>query len=240
MEKSTLLIADSNEIFQQALAGLLAEHHRVLLCQTGMEALEILRQEPCDALVLDLLLPQLDGISLLQAIAREDICPAVLVVSSFLSDYVLNTLGQLGVGYVMQKPCDLQAAADQVMALLRNPRPFSPAEFVSELLISLGVSVKHDGYAYLQEAILLMAIDPTQPITKELYPRVGSRFDRPGQVVERSIRSALDYAWRRRQESVWNRYFLPGPKRPTNGVFISRLSEILRQHLPEAAGIGKE
>lgn len=232
MEKATLLIADSNPDFQQALAEALSGFYQIRCCQTGTEALDILRKEPCEILILDLLLPQLDGISLLQVLARERIHPTILVISSFLSDYVMKAVSQLGVGYVMQKPCDISATVNQVAALSQSvhlPR-FSPAERVSQLLLSLSVSAKHDGYAYLQEAILLMAQDPTQPITKELYPRVGQRFDRKSRVVERSIRSSLDFAWKHRQEHVWNRYFLPSDKRPSNGVFISRLAEVLRLH----------
>ncbi len=231
MDKPKLLIADSNEEFLQALAEELRSHYQVYCCRNGADALQILRSQNCATVIMDLLLPQIDGLTLLQTMVQEGIYPAVLVITGFLSDYSMEAMSRLGVGYVMQKPCDVRAAMARAMTLNQRLMQLSTANaktIVIELLNTLGLSIQHHGYVYLMEAILLMTSDPTQAITKELYPRVGERFHREGRVVERSIRNALDVAWKRRNPDAWKRYFPDGRKRPTNGAFISKMSEVLR------------
>lgn len=239
MDTQTLLVADSNEDFQLALAEILQGHYQIRCCGTGKEALAILRKEHCDILVLDLTLPELDGISLLQAAAREGIHPMVLAVTPFINSYVLEAVNRLGIAYLMRKPCDVQATADRISDLRRSPSPPVSGQdsraYVTSLLLSFGICTKHDGYAYLQDAILQMADDPGQAVTKILYPSVGAVYGRKGKVVERSIRTALNAAWKHRDIQVWQQYFPPGISRPTNTVFITRLAESLR--LARAKGL---
>ena len=231
MDTPELLIADSNEDFCLALAQALGERYRVRCCGTGKDALDILRRERCDVLVLDLMLPEMDGITLLQTIVEEGICPMTLVVTRFINEYVLETLSQLGVGYLMRKPCEAAAAVTRILELrscIHLPAPMhDPRVFVSGLLHSLGVATRHDGYTYLREAILLISGDPYQTATKELYPKVAAMFGCRGEQVERSIRNALIIAWKNRDERVWQQFFPTGNGRPTNMEFITCLAESL-------------
>lgn len=231
-----LLIADPSEEFRLALTEAFQDHYHVLNCANGRDALSILRSEKCAVLITELMLPQLDGISLLQITASERCRPAVLVVTSFISRHVLQTLSQLGVACVMRKPCDVDAIVLQIAGLRSMPglaypgnRAWNPRDFIRRQLLSLGIATKHKGYAYLQEAVLCMAADPLQSLTKELYPAVAEIFGSDWELVERSIRSALDAAWKRREEWIWEQYFPGLNKRPTNAAFISRLAELLRQ-----------
>ena len=109
-------------------------------------------------------------------------------------------------------------------------------------LLSLNIPSKLRGYAYLREAIPRMMKDPDQPITKVLYPAVGAVFGCKGTHVERSIRSAIDTAWKQRDDRVWQRYFRVGSDgvipRPSNAAFISRLADALR--LNQDAGNNEE
>lgn len=240
MNTQRLLIADSNEDFQLTLAEALQGRYQVRCCTNGKEALAILRKEHFDILVLDLMLPELDGISLLQAAVEEGIYPMVLATTPFTSSYVLDAVNRLGVGYLMCKPCDVQATAARIADLnysLHPPVPDSRT-FVSTRLLHLGICTKHDGFAYLQESILLMADNPGQAVTKELYPAVAAIYGCKGKLVERSIRNALDAAWKHRDNQIWQRYFPPSAKRPTNAVFITRLAESLR--LSRANGLVSE
>lgn len=227
-----LLIADNNEDFRLALAAALQSHYQVLYCRTGMEALEILFRETPDVFVLDLMLPELDGVTLLERAVAKGIRPMVLAVTSLSTDYVLDCAERLGIGYLIRKPCDVQAAAARVRDLSRRLKPSAPKQdpqsLVSELLLSLNIATRHKGFAYLREAVVLMTQDPRQSITKELYPAVAKRCGCEKEHVERSIRSALEAAWKRRDPQVWQLYFPDALHRPTNAEFISRLAEALR------------
>jgi two-component system response regulator (stage 0 sporulation protein A) len=71
-------------------------------------------------------------------------------------------------------------------------------------------------------------------VTKVLYPEVAKRCDCDPSHVERSIRSAIEAAWKRRDDSIWKLYFpeegMHSGKRPTNSAFIARLAQSLEQH----------
>lgn len=233
MEMLKLLIADGTEEFRHALCDALRGAYHVRACADGCEALELLRTYSPDVLVLDLMLPGLDGISLLQQAAAAGMCPMVLATSRFLNDYVLEAADRMGVGYLMRKPCDVHATAARIADLshhIRQPVPAKPdtRTQVSNLLLALGVPTKLRGYAYLREAILLMASNPGQSITKELYPAVGELCNSTAMHVERSARSAIAAAWEHRDINLWNLYFPQSGRgcesKPTNAAFISRLA----------------
>lgn len=231
-----LLIADCNEDFRLALSKALQGRYLIFCCGSGTEALEILRREHPDTCVLDLMLPELDGITLLEIAVAEGIYPKVLAATPLLTDYVLEAAERLGIGYLMRKPCDIRAISARVGDLSRTLNPpvprQEPRSFVSERLLSLSISTKHKGFGYLTEAIVTMAKDPSQSVTKVLYPAVARACGCEKGHVERSIRSALEAAWDHRDDQFWQQYFPGARRRPTNAVFISRLAEELRQ-IPE-------
>lgn len=226
-----LLIADCNEEYRSALAAALEGQYHVLCCRSGTEALALLQQEHPDIFVLDLMLPELDGLTLLERISANGICPMVLAATPILSEYVFSCAQRLGIEYLIRKPCDMEAIASRVRDLsrrLKSPEPqIDPVSYVSSLLLSLNVSTKHDGFAYLREAVILMAKNPGQSVTKVLYPEVAHICGCNKDNVERSIRTALDSAWKKRDNETWCKYFPNAQHRPSNAVFISRLAEAL-------------
>ena len=236
MDKLKMLIADGSEEFASALADLVRGAYVLRQSRDGLEALALLGSFRPDILVLDLMLPGLDGISLLRQAAAAGLQPMVLATSRYVSDYVVEAVNQLGVGYLMMKPCDVRATAARLQDLtqrLKQPlftQP-DPRTAVSNLLLALGVPTKLRGYTYLREAVLERMRDPAQSVTKELYPTVAALCAATPIQVERSIRSAIAAAWTRRDEQMWRMYFQPDPDgqlpRPTNAAFISRLADSL-------------
>ncbi len=236
MDMPKLLIADNDDLFRQLLADSLAGLCLVRTCATGRQALEQLLTFRPDILIVDLLLPEIDGISLLHRAEQSDIHPAILTTSIFNSSYVSAAAARLGVHYMMTKPCDIDAIVDHVRDLAAElaPAPISQADLrsaVSNILLSLGFPTKLDGFNYLVSAIPMYAADPAQAVTKELYSTIGQMYNKDWRQVERSIRNAIDIAWSRRQESVWQQYFTTAPgvpvPRPTNRAFISRMAHHL-------------
>ena len=226
-----LLIADCSEDYRAALANALTDYYHVLCCRTGTEALDILRRENPDIFVLDLMLPELDGLTLLERARADGIRPMVLAVTPILTDYVNSCAPRLGIEYLVRKPCDINALASRVKDLsqrLAVPSPqLDPTTYVTDQLLSLSISTKHNGFAYLREAVLLMSIDLAQSITKVLYPAVAHIFGCSKENVERSIRTALDSAWDRGDRQRWSHYFPGALHRPSNAGFISRIAEAL-------------
>ena len=226
-----LLIADCSEDYRTALAAALSGQYQVFCCRSGTEALNLLHQEQPDILVLDLMLPELDGLTLLERSSASGICPMVLAATPIFSDYVFSSAQRLGIEYLVRKPYAIEAIVTRIRDLscrLKAPEPKTdPAAHVTTLLLSLDISTKHNGFAYLRESILLMAKDPAQSVTKVLYPEVARICGCNKDNVERSIRTALDRAWEKRDTAQWQEFFPHAEQRPSNAVFISRLAEAL-------------
>ncbi len=232
MGMQKVLIADSSEDFLLAMAEVLQLRYHVLLCRDGNTALRLLRQEQCDLLVVDLHLPELDGMHLLETAMRERICPPVLALTPLLNEYVIQSAGRLGIRYLMRKPCDVPSVTSRAEDLLQE---FTTAAFVidrqrlAELLMQLSIRPNLGGYKYLMDCVPQYAADPDQRFTKELYPGVGKKYHRTGDQVERTIRNALDTAWVVRNDAVWQQCFACGDSRPAVSEVVARLAELLRK-----------
>lgn len=233
-----VLIADGSEEFLHALTEALRGIYHVKSCRSGNDALELIMNFNPDILILDLMLPGMDGLSLLQYIETLGKQMHILATTRFLSNYVVEAVARLGVGYLMMKPCDVQAvvsriadiAGSQEVPLVTEP---APRTAVSNMLLALNIATKRRGYNCLREAVLLMAEKPGQSITKELYPAVGALCGASRDQVERVIRTAIDAAWQQRDETIWRLYFPPKADgaihRPSNATFICRLADCLAQ-----------
>lgn len=233
MELRKLLIADANEEFRMALADQLAGTYSVRVCGDGKQALQLIHNTKYEVLVVDLMLPELDGISLLQQMAQEGICPMVLATTRFANDYVMVSAERLGVGYVMIKPCDVRATVARIRDLTEHLKPVCVSApdsqtVVTNMLLELNVPTKLRGFACLREAVLETMRNPGQLMTKELYPKVAKICDGNAQQVERSIRSAIHAAWINRDDQVWGMYFCSNQEgyfvKPTNSEMISCLA----------------
>lgn len=235
MEKKKLLIADGEEAFSGALEAALKEEFHIRIADSGEKTLEILEQFVPDVLVLDVMLPGLDGIAVLAQAAQRGWCPKVLATTSLRSEYIFTKLMQFEISYVMLRPCNLEIAAERVreIAAVSCEIPMvepSEEQKLTAILRELGVNPKHNGYHYLCGCIKLYGDDNTQQLTKELYVTVGATYGVSWQQVERSIRSALEAAWNHRNAQIWRQWFSAGSelKRPTNGEVICQLAEHLR------------
>lgn len=231
-----LLIADSGSSFCRELSAQLEGICRCKIAHSGIAASQLLWSFAPDMIVLDLMLPGLDGLSLLRKAAEGGLHPTVLALSDYLSPFMLASLQELEVAYVIRKPCSIAAVADRTIELLQlHPSPIradpDPRIMVTELLRGLNVPTKLQGYTCLREALLLAMRQPGQAITKELYPAVAGISGMTAMQVERSIRTAISFAYQNRDEQLWRNYFQVSSqgqlRRPSNGVFITRLADEL-------------
>ena len=244
MHKRKLLIADSSQDMSALLADLFRGSCQVRTCHSGETARQLLDEFRPDVMILVLMLLDYDGLSLLQWAREQDVMPQVLATTRFCSDYVVEMAQNLGVRYLRRKPCSVSALSARVSDLLsrgserENPER-EPDAGVKAQLMALGIPGKLRGCTYLRHAVPLYARDPLQSVTKVLYPEVARICGCAPSHVERSIRSAIDAGWRRRDDNIWKRYFRTdergGVPRPTNGEMIARLAQMLEKS-PEVSG----
>ena len=244
MAEYGVLIADSSEDFRLALGRCLEGPCRVSYCADGGQVLSWLAEHRADLLVLDLMLPGFDGLSLLQALRTCGSCPRILATSEFLSPYLLDRLGELGICRVLEKPCSLKAAVDQALTMLEgggDPGREALRSRVSQILLQLGFCVQHRGYAYLREAVCRIVEDPDWARLQGLHRKVGRSFGTTDKQAERAIRSAIGEAWDRGDRRCWEACLGNVPaERPTNTALVRCLAAALRKEqadrLPKAAG----
>lgn len=232
-----ILIAEDAEEICQALTEALQQQFQVRVCRDGATALELLSSYQPDILVLELMLPRLDGLTLLEMAGKQGIRPLTIATTLMVNDYVTASLERLHVDYLMAKPCDLCAMTLRITDLAERltdqpPAPREPRSRISEMLMELGIPTRLKGFACLEEAVALMAQDFTQSVTKELYPAVGQLFGTSGAQVERAIRNAIEIGWKQHDGAAWKHYFGIRPNgtvpKPTNSEFISRLAHELQ------------
>lgn len=241
MTPPLILIADSSPEFRQALSQALEGRFRMRASGNGREALDLLRQLQPDMLVLDLMLPELDGLSLLETALREGLSPSVLAVTPLLSGYILESLQALNVDYLLTKPCLIDTACARLEDMARHLHSrFPPAEIrahIGSLLKSLSFSIRQEGWRCLVSAVALSAQRPGLALTKELYPDAGRLCCPPvsPELMEKRIRYSIQTAWDNGDQRLWRTLF-PRNTAPTNAEFITRLAEELALWQQSRAG----
>lgn len=228
-----LLIADSSSIFATALEAALQNRFQIVVCTDGQTALELLQQYQPDILILNLMLPYIDGLTVLQQTQFHP--PVILATTIHMSAYVEQAVTAMGVDYTMIAP-SVEAVVLRLNDLLRlySAVPDCASVYAKTVhhLHLLSVPVHLDGYRQLCLALPIFAQNPQQLLTKELYPAVAQQCNcQDGRSVEHSIRKAIQAAWRKKDNAIWRKYFPINHQGriacPTNKEFLCRLAEIL-------------
>lgn len=241
-----VILADDNAEITALVKDYLADKPDVELvgcASDGVQALELLRETPCDVLVMDLIMPALDGFAVLGMLDSLPQRPRTLVLTALgRGDFITRAM-QLGADYYMLKPfgCEelyrqilsmRQQSAPQVSALAPEPAPpRSLDEEISSIFLAVGIPAHIKGYQYLREAVRMVVNDPDviNRITKELYPGIARTFSTSSSKVERAIRHAIEVAWNRGRIEAINATFgcrvFSRDDKPTNGEFIALIAD---------------
>ena len=250
---TTVFIADSAEDFCLGLSSALQRSDGFQVVGTacdGEQVVRMMEQLKPEVLVLDLMLSKKDGIGVLKAIAGMERKPVTLATSAFITEYVSTAAANLGVRYLMQKPCDMAAIVERLQEIrggesLRYPTvrrndKTSIESLVTGIIHEIGVPAHIKGYQYLREAIIIAVndMDVINAITKVLYPQVAKTFQTTPSRVERAIRHAIEVAWDRGDLDTLQRFFgytVSNTKgKPTNSEFIALIADKLQLQLKSA------
>ena len=246
MEKMyRVLLANSSEDYSTNLTAVLKQSDRyavVGVANNGVRAMELLRELKPEFLVVDMMLPQADGVAVLKAAIALEKKPMLLVLADFMTEFVSNLLVSLGVQYVLLKPCSCRAVLERLDEMRDSLTPRSPyarareanvEALVTSMIHEIGVPAHIKGYQYLREAVRMVIDNPDLMgrITKELYPGIAKRFNTTSSKVERAIRHAIEVAWDRGDLETLQKYFgytVSNAKgKPTNSEFIAMIADRL-------------
>lgn len=224
-----LLIAVRSDDLIAVLKRLFQKDFELSACTDGNTAYTLIKHIQPDVLILDLLLPEIDGLELLRLL-QPNVPSATLVLTDYTHPHVFQQAVDLGAGYIMAKPFRTEAVHSHVMQLLQfadsRQAPNDPQSVAAAHLTVLGLCSGHDGYQQLRLGIPLFRQDPALRLGKELYPAIITLWGSgtPKQ-IEHSIRLAITNAWKERDKAVWDSYFPGYEKCPSNKDFIARLAQ---------------
>ncbi|MBE6939343.1 MAG: sporulation transcription factor Spo0A [Ruminococcaceae bacterium] len=242
--KVRIVLADANEEFRILLKQTIecsGEFEVVGSTGDGEEALCLVQQLRPQLLILDVVLPGLDGLGLLRQLQTlGDAAPRSIVTSAFCAQHVVSEAVELGVSFFLPKPCHEGSLMEHIrQACSTESMPegeFAPAleAMVTAIIHEIGVPAHIKGYQYLREAIMIAVndMDVINAVTKVLYPDVAKRFATTPSRVERAIRHAIEVAWDRGDLETLQKYFgytvNSSKGKPTNSEFIAMIADRLQ------------
>ena len=233
-DKITVLIADDNQEFSNTLAKYLEaqdDMEVIGIAKDGKEAVNMMKNTMPDIALLDVIMPHLDGLGVLEGISDENTLkkPICIMLSAVGQDEITKRAISLGAKYYVVKPFDIELLIKRIRQLKLNkpqsntimnrditrpqyieiPKKKKKNEdnleaLVTNVIHEVGVPAHIKGYQYLREAIIMVVndIEVINQITKSLYPQIAKRFKTTPSRVERAIRHAIEVAWGRGQQEA--------------------------------------
>ncbi len=252
-------IADDNENMVRMLADLVSrdsELHVVGTAKNGEEACDVIREKEPDIVLLDIVMPKLDGLGVMDRMNRDKNMkkhPDFIIISAIGQENVTEDAFRLGASYYIMKPFDQEALLSRIK-LTRRSVMKTPGEIrkndmmkdeneskkhnlesdVTNIIHEIGVPAHIKGYQYLREAIVMSVndIEMLNSITKILYPTIAKKYQTTSSRVERAIRHAIEVAWSRGKMDTIDELFgytiHNGKGKPTNSEFIALIADKIR------------
>lgn len=235
--KISVVIADDNKEFCNILNDYLLNQRDIIVigvAKDGIEALKLIEEKKPDLVVLDIIMPHLDGLGVLERLntINMDPMPRVIVLSAVGQDKITQRAITLGADYYVVKPFDMDVFTKRIRQMFNNiissdqvkktislieteeikvkkSEPLDLESEITNIIHEIGVPAHIKGYMYLREAISMVVndVELLSAVTKELYPSIAKKFNTTASRVERAIRHAIEVAWSRGQVETINRIF---------------------------------
>ncbi|WP_440895804.1 sporulation transcription factor Spo0A [Amphibacillus sp. Q70] len=216
----------------------------------GKDSLDLLADTNPDVVILDIIMPHMDGLAVLTRMKELNLAkyPQVIMLTAFGQEDVMKKAADLGASYFILKPFDLDYLAEQVRQVFGKPKierktakhadhkqnKFDLEASITNIIHEVGVPAHIKGYMYLREAITMIFndVELLGSITKILYPDIAKKYKTTPSRVERAIRHAIEVAWSRGNiDSISDLfgYTVSSSKaKPTNSEFIAMVADHLR------------
>ena len=236
--KISVLIADDNKEFCSILNDYLLNQKDIVvigIAKDGREALELIEEKKPDLVILDIIMPHLDGLGVLEKLNTMNLnpMPRIIVLSAVGQDKITQRAITLGADYYVIKPFDMEVFTQRIRQMFNNTisseeskksvsigtvqdtkvnskkEPMDLEAEITNIIHEIGVPAHIKGYMYLREAITMVVEDMEllSAVTKELYPSIAKKYNTTASRVERAIRHAIEVAWGRGQVEAINKLF---------------------------------
>ncbi len=256
--KISVLIADDNKELASELADYIKAETDLTLAATacdGEEAYNLILETHPDVVLLDMVMPKLDGIGVLKRLKSSPLPKRPKIIAYSISSIAINMAASVspGVDYCLLKPQSCERVCEVIRDIIAASKPAAitigqrtiptPASkdeevdletVVTDFIHELGVPAHIKGYQYIRSAIMMVVenMDLLNYITKQLYPEIAKAYNTTASRVERAIRHSIEVAWSRGKPEIMNEIFgytiHTGKGKPTNSEFIAMVADRIR------------
>lgn len=248
MKNIKVLMIDDNIELVNMVKEYFSDHASIdvsLEAHDGVEGLKLIKenQNDYDVVILDLIMPNKDGISVLEDMKEMKLDKNVIVLTSYNAQDMIRKVSELGVDYFILKPFELSELEKRVIECAEGTKYNNKSIDVyhnnlqisiTKILHELGIPSHIKGYQYIREGISILYERPevVGGITKELYPDIAAKFNTTVSRVERAIRHAIEVSWNRGNwdlmEEIFGHSVDIDKAKPTNSEFIVTVADKLR------------
>ena len=250
-EKIKVFLADDNNFFINILKEFLSNQEDIEvigMAEDGRDAYEGITTLNPEVVIMDMVMPYLDGIEILEKFKSEKgkKRPIFIVLSGVRREEIIERAMNLGANYYITKPFDLAVLANRVRELYNENKKMDDSngnkiykknaslqERVTNIMCLLGVPAHIKGYRYLRDAIIMVIenYDVLDAVTRLLYPTIAQKHKTTPSRVERAIRHAIEVSCQRGQiefmEEIFGYTINSGKGKPTNSEFVAMIADKL-------------
>ena len=245
MKKTRLLMIDDNEQLVEAVKEYFSDSSEIevkYVASDGIEGLRLIEEkDDYDVVVLDLVMPNKDGIWVLEQLKNKGLDKKIIVETSYNAMDVIRQVSEYGVKYYLLKPFDLEDLEKRILQLndVKVGKSIDLASnniksSITKTLHDLGIPSHIKGYQYIRDGVEIIFDRPDiiGGITKELYPELANKFETTVSRVERAIRHAIEVSWNRGDWDLMEELFGHSvdidKAKPTNSEFMVTIADKLR------------
>ncbi len=257
MERLNVAIADDNDRILELLEEVISNDKDLTLvgkASNGEEMYQIIKNKEPDVVLLDLIMPKMDGLSVMERVNEDRNLkkyPNFIVITAIGQERITEDAFKKGASYYIMKPFHNDTVLNRIkhiqnevhskrtnienkVQMKSQPPKISLENRVTDMIHEIGIPAHIKGYHYLRDAIIMAIedMDVLNAITKILYPTVAKRHQTTSSRVERAIRHAIEVAWNRGKldtlEELFGYTVSTGKGKPTNSEFIALIADTIR------------
>jgi len=257
MERFNVAIADDNERILDILGEIVTNDKDLTLvgkANNGEEMYKIIKSKEPDVVLLDLIMPKMDGLSVMERV-NNDInlkkYPSFIIITAVGQERITEDAFKKGASYYIMKPFHNETVIKRIKQIRKEVQNMKRENIniieytmstkeksletrVTDMLHEIGIPAHIKGYHYLRDGILMAIedMDVLNAITKILYPTVAKKHQTTSSRVERAIRHAIEVAWNRGKietlEELFGYTVSNGKGKPTNSEFVALVADTIR------------
>ena len=215
MTQINILIVDDNKIFTSQCSKYIStvENFNVVgIANDGIEAIEFIKNTKIDVIILDIIMPQINGIGVVKFVNElHSFKPHIIITSEVNSKILISDLYNDGIVDYMLKPFLMEQLVNRILDLIKNNTIHMPKTIETEIikkLHDLGVQTNCKGYLYIKMAIaIILRQGMDNVMISTIYNELSEKYNCSEISIEKAIRDCIDITFNNERKDELNRLF---------------------------------